>query len=157
MSEETIPPPPPPPPSPNPSPSRRARRKLESLFWQFSLFTWVAPYRDPGCHLRPHRLVEDKSGGAAREGNRHRRANLGLHRLGASVYWASRYLLTIDGHPTLQDESSGTESKTNVVFLHTTAADDGGDHLGTSSPGRPSRAGKLRELNRYAKLLERFQ
>jgi hypothetical protein len=32
--------------------------------------------------------------------------------------------LTIDGHPVLQDELSGTEKGTNVVFLHTTV-DDG--------------------------------
>ena len=35
--------------------------------------------------------------------------------------------LTIDGHPALQDELSGTEKGTNVVFLHTTV--DDGDHL----------------------------
>ena len=35
--------------------------------------------------------------------------------------------LTIDGHPTLQDELTGTEKGTNVVFLHTTVAD--GDHF----------------------------
>jgi hypothetical protein len=35
--------------------------------------------------------------------------------------------LTIDGHPALQDELSGTENNTNVVFLHTTV--DDGDHL----------------------------
>ena len=35
--------------------------------------------------------------------------------------------LTIDGHPTLQDELSGTEKGTNVVFLHTTV--DDGDHF----------------------------
>lgn len=35
--------------------------------------------------------------------------------------------LTIDGHPALQDELSGTENNTNVVFLHTTA--DDGDHF----------------------------
>jgi hypothetical protein len=35
--------------------------------------------------------------------------------------------LTIDGHPALQDELTGTEKGTNVVFLHTTAAD--GDHF----------------------------
>jgi hypothetical protein len=33
-------------------------------------------------------------------------------------------LLTIDGHPALQDELSGTEKGTSVVFLHTTL-DDG--------------------------------
>ena len=33
--------------------------------------------------------------------------------------------LTIDGHPALQDEITGTEKGTNVVFLHTTV-DDGG-------------------------------
>jgi hypothetical protein len=32
--------------------------------------------------------------------------------------------LTIDGHPALQDELTGTEKGTNVVFLHTTI-DDG--------------------------------
>ncbi len=32
--------------------------------------------------------------------------------------------LTIDGHPALQDELTGTEDHTNVVFLHTTV-DDG--------------------------------
>jgi len=35
--------------------------------------------------------------------------------------------LTIDGHPALQDELSGTEKGTNVVFLHTTV--DDGDHF----------------------------
>ena len=35
--------------------------------------------------------------------------------------------LTIDGHPALQDEISGTENGTNVVFLHTTV--DDGDHF----------------------------
>jgi len=35
--------------------------------------------------------------------------------------------LTIDGHPALQDELSGTENSTNVVFLHTTV--DDGDHF----------------------------
>ena len=34
--------------------------------------------------------------------------------------------LTIDGHPAMQDELSGTENGTNVVFLHTTV-DDGDD------------------------------
>jgi hypothetical protein len=32
--------------------------------------------------------------------------------------------LTIDGHPAMQDELTGTEKGTNVVFLHTTV-DDG--------------------------------
>jgi Domain of unknown function (DUF4190) len=31
--------------------------------------------------------------------------------------------LTIDGHPALQDEITGTEDHTNVVFLHTTVED----------------------------------
>ncbi len=35
--------------------------------------------------------------------------------------------LTIGGHPALQDELSGTENGTNVVFLHTTV--DDGDHF----------------------------
>jgi hypothetical protein len=35
--------------------------------------------------------------------------------------------LTIDGHPALQDELSGTENGTNVVFLHTSV--DDGDHF----------------------------
>ena len=35
--------------------------------------------------------------------------------------------LTVDGHPALQDEISGTENGTNVVFLHTTV--DDGDHF----------------------------
>ena len=35
--------------------------------------------------------------------------------------------LTIDGHRALQDELSGTENGTNVVFLHTTV--DDGDHF----------------------------
>jgi hypothetical protein len=35
--------------------------------------------------------------------------------------------LTIDGHPALQDELTGTEHGTNVVFLHTTV--DDGDHF----------------------------
>jgi hypothetical protein len=35
--------------------------------------------------------------------------------------------LMIDGHPALQDELTGTEKGTNVVFLHTTV--DDGDHF----------------------------
>jgi hypothetical protein len=35
--------------------------------------------------------------------------------------------LTIDGHPALQDELTGTENGANVVFLHTTV--DDGDHF----------------------------
>jgi Domain of unknown function (DUF4190) len=35
--------------------------------------------------------------------------------------------LTTDGHPALQDELTGTEKGTNVVFLHTTV--DDGDHF----------------------------
>src|SRR2546430_5761630 len=35
--------------------------------------------------------------------------------------------LTIDGHPALQDELTGTEKGTNVVFLHTTI--DDGDYF----------------------------
>src|SRR5713101_1673489 len=35
--------------------------------------------------------------------------------------------LTIDDHPAMQDELSGTENGTNVVFLHTTV--DEGDHF----------------------------
>ena len=35
--------------------------------------------------------------------------------------------LTIDGHPALQDELTGTEKGTNVVFVHTTV--DDGDHF----------------------------
>ena len=35
--------------------------------------------------------------------------------------------LTIDSHPAVQDELSGTEKGTNVVFLHTTV--DDGDHF----------------------------
>jgi len=35
--------------------------------------------------------------------------------------------LTIDSHPALQDELTGTEKGTNVVFLHTTL--DDGDHF----------------------------
>ena len=35
--------------------------------------------------------------------------------------------LTIDGHPALQDELTGTENGTNVVSLHTTV--DDGDHF----------------------------
>jgi hypothetical protein len=35
--------------------------------------------------------------------------------------------VTIDGHPAMQDELSGTENKANVVFLHTTV--DDGDHF----------------------------
>jgi hypothetical protein len=50
--------------------------------------------------------------------------------------------LTIDGHPALQDELTGTENGTNVVFLHTTV--DDGDHFNRSSPGRSSPAGKSR-------------
>jgi hypothetical protein len=66
---------------------------------------------------------------------------------------ASATALTIDGHPTLQDELSGTENNTNVVFLHTTVDDV--DYFNKFLPGRPSRAGKYR-INRYAKLPERF-
>jgi len=41
---------------------------------------------------------------------------------------ANKYLIAItDGHPALQDELSGTENGTNVVFLHTTV--DDGDHF----------------------------
>ena len=40
---------------------------------------------------------------------------------------ANKYLIAIrDGHPALQDELTGTEKGTNVVFLHTTV-DDGDD------------------------------
>lgn len=35
--------------------------------------------------------------------------------------------LTIDGHPAMQDELSGTKDSTDVVFLHTTV--DDGDHF----------------------------
>ena len=35
--------------------------------------------------------------------------------------------LTIDGHPAMQDELSGAEKGTNVIFLHTTV--DDGDHF----------------------------
>src|SRR5258708_3576810 len=35
--------------------------------------------------------------------------------------------LTIDGHPAIQDEVSGTQDGTNLVFLHTTVDDD--DHF----------------------------
>ena len=35
--------------------------------------------------------------------------------------------LTIDGHPAMQDELSGTKDGTNLVFLHTTV--DDGDHF----------------------------
>ncbi len=35
--------------------------------------------------------------------------------------------LTIDGHPALQDEVSGTQNGTNLVFLHTTV--DDGDYF----------------------------
>ena len=35
--------------------------------------------------------------------------------------------LTIDGHPALQDELTGTEDNANVVFLHTTV--DDADHF----------------------------
>jgi hypothetical protein len=35
--------------------------------------------------------------------------------------------LTIDGHPALEDELTGTDKGTNVVFLHTTV--DDGDHF----------------------------
>jgi hypothetical protein len=35
--------------------------------------------------------------------------------------------VTIDGHPALQDELSGTKKGTNIVFLHTTV--DDGDHF----------------------------
>jgi hypothetical protein len=34
---------------------------------------------------------------------------------------------TIDGHPAMQDELTGTENGTNVVFLHTTVDDS--DHF----------------------------
>jgi hypothetical protein len=39
------------------------------------------------------------------------------------------FSLTIDGHPALQDELSGTEKGTDVVLLHTTV--DDGDHFQT--------------------------
>jgi hypothetical protein len=32
--------------------------------------------------------------------------------------------LTIDGHPAMQDQVSGTQNGTNLVFLHTTVAED---------------------------------
>ena len=35
--------------------------------------------------------------------------------------------VTIDNHPALQDELTGTEKGTNVIFLHTTV--DDGDHF----------------------------
>ena len=35
--------------------------------------------------------------------------------------------LTIDGHPAMQGELSGTKDGTNLVFLHTTV--DDGDHF----------------------------
>jgi hypothetical protein len=41
--------------------------------------------------------------------------------------------LSSNGHPALQDELSGTENGTNVVFLHTTVDDD--DQFNKSSPG----------------------
>jgi hypothetical protein len=37
------------------------------------------------------------------------------------------FSLTIDEHPALQDELSGMENRTNMVFLHTTV--DDGDHF----------------------------
>jgi hypothetical protein len=61
--------------------------------------------------------------------------------------------LTIDGHPALQDELTGTEKGTNVVFLHTTV--DDGDHFNRSSPGRSRPAGN-NKTNYCAKLLEVF-
>jgi len=40
--------------------------------------------------------------------------------------WATEPVsVTIDGHPALQDEITGTQSGTNLTFLHTTL--DGGD------------------------------
>ena len=42
--------------------------------------------------------------------------------------------LTIDGHPALQDELTGTEKGTNAVFLHTTV--DDGNHFQQSLRGR---------------------
>jgi hypothetical protein len=44
-----------------------------------------------------------------------------------AVYRDTPVPLTIDGHRALQDELSGTENGTNVVFLHTTV--DDGDHF----------------------------
>ena len=44
-----------------------------------------------------------------------------------AVYRDTPVPLTIDGHPALQDELTGTEKGTNVVFLHTTV--DDGDHF----------------------------
>jgi hypothetical protein len=44
--------------------------------------------------------------------------------------------LTIDGHPALQDELTGTEKGTNVVFLHATM--DDGDHFQPHALSRES-------------------
>jgi hypothetical protein len=41
---------------------------------------------------------------------------------------ANKYLIAItDGHPALQDELTGTENRTNAIFLYTTV--DDGDHF----------------------------
>jgi hypothetical protein len=61
--------------------------------------------------------------------------------------------LTIDGHPALQDQLSGTEKGTNVVFLHTTVTT--AIIFNKSSPGHSSHAGKSR-TNYCARLPERF-
>jgi Domain of unknown function (DUF4190) len=57
--------------------------------------------------------------------------------------------LTIDGHPALQDELTGTEKGTNVVFLHTTV-DDGDSFqqiLGWTLKSRwPDQNQQLREI-----------
>jgi hypothetical protein len=57
--------------------------------------------------------------------------------------------LTIDGHPALQDELTGTEKGTNVVFLHTTVDDR--DHFhqvlaGTLKPRWHKQNQLLREV-----------
>ena len=61
--------------------------------------------------------------------------------------------LTIDGHSALQDELTGTENGSNVVFLHTTV-DDGDDFQQILAWTLKSRW--QNKINSYAKLPELF-
>ena len=56
---------------------------------------------------------------------------------------------TIDGHPALQDEITGTRERTNLVFLHTTVDHDDSFQqiLGWTTKSRwPKQSGELREI-----------
>lgn len=58
---------------------------------------------------------------------------------------------TINGEPALQDEISGTQEGTNIVFLHTTVEDENGFHqiLAWTSKSRwDAQKEKLREVTR---------